>query len=217
MLVTVLEEPEDWQTPTSRFLSTGQLSDNKLEAKKAQNRSYKFHLYQGELYKKPVEGPFLLCVSANNIPKVLFEVHNGRCGSRIRGRSLALKITRTGFFWPTLSKDEVMYVKTFDACQRLSNIPQKPAATLTPVINSIPFAMFGLTWRVKNRQFNVGDLVLRMYAITRPNCKNKLSPKWEGPYKISKVVGPATYELSHLNGRLINHTWHATKLRKYYV
>ncbi|GAA0155552.1 hypothetical protein LIER_13254 [Lithospermum erythrorhizon] len=70
---------------------------------------------------------------------------------------------------------------------------------------------------VKNRQFNVGDLVLRMYSITHPNCKNKLSPKWEGPYKITKVVGPATYELSHLNGKSINHTWHATKLRKYYV
>ncbi|GAA0154140.1 hypothetical protein LIER_12209 [Lithospermum erythrorhizon] len=46
---------------------------------------------------------------------------------------------------------------------------------------------------VKNKQFRVGDLVLRMYAITHPNFKNKLSPKWEGPYK------------------------HPTKLRKYYI
>ncbi|GAA0175423.1 hypothetical protein LIER_43998 [Lithospermum erythrorhizon] len=59
--------------------------------------------------------------------------------------------------------------------------------------------------QVKNRQFKVGDLLLRMYA-------NKLSPKWEGPYKIAKVVGPETYELSHLNGKSINHTWHATIL-----
>ncbi|GAA0173287.1 hypothetical protein LIER_26939 [Lithospermum erythrorhizon] len=73
------------------------------------------------------------------------------------------------------------------------------------------------TRRVKNRQFNVGDLVMRMYAITHPNCKNKLSPNWEGPYRITKVVGPAIYELSHLNGKSINHTWHATKLHKYYV
>ncbi|GAA0170034.1 hypothetical protein LIER_24384 [Lithospermum erythrorhizon] len=34
---------------------------------------------------------------------------------------------------------------------------------------------------------------------------------------VTKVVGLATYELSYLNGKLINHTWHATKLRKYYV
>ncbi|GAA0144001.1 hypothetical protein LIER_35850 [Lithospermum erythrorhizon] len=33
----------------------------------------------------------------------------------------------------------------------------------------------------------------------------------------TKVVGPATYELLHVNGEPINHTWHATKLRKYYV
>ncbi|GAA0143842.1 hypothetical protein LIER_04431 [Lithospermum erythrorhizon] len=71
--------------------------------------------------------------------------------------------------------------------------------------------------RVKKMQFRVGDLVLRMYAITHSNCKNKLSPKWERPYKVTKVVGPATYELLHVNGKPISHTWHATKLRKYYV
>ncbi|GAA0143616.1 hypothetical protein LIER_42774 [Lithospermum erythrorhizon] len=67
-------------------------------------------MYQGELCKKAVEGSLLLCVSAGNIAKVLFEVHNGWCDSHIGGRSLAMKITRTGFFWPTLSKD-AMFAK----------------------------------------------------------------------------------------------------------
>ncbi|GAA0152368.1 hypothetical protein LIER_10869 [Lithospermum erythrorhizon] len=71
--------------------------------------------------------------------------------------------------------------------------------------------------RVKNIQLKVGDLVLRMYEITHPNCKNKLSPKWEGSYKVTKVVGPTTYELSHINRNLINHTWYAIKLHKYFI
>ncbi|GAA0145625.1 hypothetical protein LIER_05778 [Lithospermum erythrorhizon] len=36
-------------------------------------------------------------------------------------------------------------------------------------------------------------------------------------FKVTKVVGPATYELSHVNGKPISHTWHATKLCKYYI
>ncbi|GAA0167397.1 hypothetical protein LIER_22342 [Lithospermum erythrorhizon] len=32
-----------------------------------------------------------------------------------------------------------------------------------------------------------------------------------------RVVGPATYELSPVNGKPISHTWHATKLCKYYI
>ncbi|GAA0142605.1 hypothetical protein LIER_03464 [Lithospermum erythrorhizon] len=254
-------------------------------------------MYQGELHKKSVEGPLFLCVSAENIPKILFEVHNGWCGSHIGGRSLALKIKGTGFFWPTLSKDMIMYVKTCDVCKKQSTIPQKSATTITPVnkgawieelltvllsltktpshaTGETPFALvygtevvlpvkvglpsdrqrgfdeaensermkeqLNFTYelrdkalfkmvqykhlmarcyntRVKNREFMVGDLVVRMYAIAHPNCKNKLSPKWEGPYKVTKVVGPTTYELSHINGKPINHTWHATKHRKYYV
>ncbi|GAA0145744.1 hypothetical protein LIER_05868 [Lithospermum erythrorhizon] len=71
--------------------------------------------------------------------------------------------------------------------------------------------------RLKNRQFRVGDLVLRMFAIAYLNCKNKLRPKCERPYKVTKVVRPATYELSHVNRKPINHTWHSTKLCKYYI
>ncbi|GAA0144056.1 hypothetical protein LIER_35862 [Lithospermum erythrorhizon] len=101
-------------------------------------------MYQSELYKKSVDGPLLICVSVDNIPKVLFIVHTGWYGSHIGCRSLALKITRTGLFWPTLSNDTIIYEKTCDACQRLSNTSQKLATTLTPVINTIPFVMWGI-------------------------------------------------------------------------
>ncbi|GAA0152367.1 hypothetical protein LIER_10868 [Lithospermum erythrorhizon] len=95
-----------------------------------------------DLYlSSPSTTQFLDTLSAENFPKILFAVHNGWYGSHIGGRSLALKITRTGFFWPTLSKDAMMYVKTCDACHKLSIIAQKLAATLTLVISPIPLVM----------------------------------------------------------------------------
>ncbi|GAA0148385.1 hypothetical protein LIER_36709 [Lithospermum erythrorhizon] len=101
---------------------------------KVHNRSYKFHMYHGELYRKLVDGPLLVCAFADNIPKVLFEVHNGWCGNHIEGRSLVLKNTRTGFFSPALAKDALAYVKKCDACQKLSTMSERAGAALTLVV-----------------------------------------------------------------------------------
>ncbi|GAA0175317.1 hypothetical protein LIER_28509 [Lithospermum erythrorhizon] len=64
--------------------------------------------------------------------------------------------------------------------------------------------------RVKNRQFVAGDLVLRMFKASKAKDKNKLNPKWEGPKRVKKVVGPETYILEELLGKEIEHTWHET-------
>ncbi|GAA0138814.1 hypothetical protein LIER_34987 [Lithospermum erythrorhizon] len=48
---------------------------------------------------------------------------------------------------------------------------------------------------VKGRQFRMGDLVLKLYAVSHPNDVHKLSPKWEEPYRVCHVLGPGTYEL----------------------
>ncbi|GAA0144420.1 hypothetical protein LIER_42805 [Lithospermum erythrorhizon] len=46
--------------------------------------------------------------------------------------------------------------------------------------------------RVKNRQFSIGDLVLRVLEASQPKNRNKLNPKWEGPYPVRRVIGPRT-------------------------
>ncbi|GAA0168223.1 hypothetical protein LIER_22988 [Lithospermum erythrorhizon] len=70
--------------------------------------------------------------------------------------------------------------------------------------------------RVKNRKFRVGDLMLKIYSASHPKEVNKLSPKWEGPYRVSLILGPSTYELEEMDGKPVPRTWHASKLRKFY-
>ncbi|KAL0462563.1 UNVERIFIED_CONTAM: hypothetical protein Slati_0143900 [Sesamum latifolium] len=53
--------------------------------------------------------------------------------------------------------------------------------------------------RVKARHFQVGDLVLRMVDILKPI--GKLDRKWEGPYKITGIIGNGAYELEAGEGR----------------
>ncbi|KAK3038912.1 hypothetical protein RJ639_027540 [Escallonia herrerae] len=71
--------------------------------------------------------------------------------------------------------------------------------------------------RVRIRIFRVGDLVLRKLEVSDPKAAvGKLSPNWEGPYKISKVLRPGAYSLETLSGEAIPRTWNADNLRQYY-
>jgi hypothetical protein len=46
---------------------------------------------------------------------------------------------------------------------------------------------------VKETSFNVGDLVLR--RIQKTDGMHKLSAPWEGPFIVTKVISPSTYQL----------------------
>ncbi|GAA0161980.1 hypothetical protein LIER_18174 [Lithospermum erythrorhizon] len=69
--------------------------------------------------------------------------------------------------------------------------------------------------RVRNRQFRLGDW-WRLFTASHPKEQSKLSPKWEEPYRIKRILGPGTYELEDLGGKPIARAWHATKLCKYF-
>nr|KYP44215.1 Retrovirus-related Pol polyprotein from transposon 412 family [Cajanus cajan] len=75
-------------------------------------------------------------------------------------------------------------------------------------------ATFKYNTKVVPRAFVVGDLVLKRAQLTQ--MRNKLSPKWVGPYKIDDVVGKGAYRLKTLDGGKILRTWNAANLRFYY-
>ncbi|KAK4386044.1 hypothetical protein Sango_2475000 [Sesamum angolense] len=53
--------------------------------------------------------------------------------------------------------------------------------------------------RVRKREFQVGDLVLRQAGALRP--VGKLAPNWVGPYKITQIIKFGVYELEDIYGR----------------
>ncbi|XP_021728790.1 uncharacterized protein LOC110695872 [Chenopodium quinoa] len=72
--------------------------------------------------------------------------------------------------------------------------------------------------RVSKRPLKMGDLVLRkMEVVVRENEDGKLTPNWEGLYRISEEVRDGTYRLEAMNGCPIPRTWNADNLKKYFV
>jgi hypothetical protein len=58
---------------------------------------------------------------------------------------------------------------------------------------------------VRPRDFQVGDLVLRLRQDTRG--RHKLTPPWEGPFIIAKILKPGTYKLANDQGEVYNNAW----------
>ena len=68
--------------------------------------------------------------------------------------------------------------------------------------------------KVKLRQFQVGDLVMRK---AHPyELENKLSPKWTGPFRVTKAKGNGSYKLETLEGGPIPRSWNAANLKFYF-
>jgi hypothetical protein len=65
--------------------------------------------------------------------------------------------------------------------------------------------------KIRRRDFNKGDLVLRLHQDNRG--RQKLSPPWEGPYVFIKVLNPDTYKLANEDGEELTNAWNIQQLR----
>ncbi|KAK6122158.1 hypothetical protein DH2020_044099 [Rehmannia glutinosa] len=67
--------------------------------------------------------------------------------------------------------------------------------------------------KVKERRFQVGDLVLKKITGVQPN---PLKPTWEGPFRVSHVLSGGAYQLEYLSGEKFMHPWNVAYLKRYY-
>jgi hypothetical protein len=68
--------------------------------------------------------------------------------------------------------------------------------------------------KVRRRDFSEGCLVLRLCQDNRG--RHKLSPPWEGPYVVLKVLKPDTYKLANEDGEELTNAWNIQQLRRFY-
>ena len=67
---------------------------------------------------------------------------------------------------------------------------------------------------VRSRTLKVGDLVLRR-VLSREGL-HKLSPMWEGPFKVVHVSRPGAARLETQDGVPIQNAWNIQHLQKFY-
>jgi transposase InsO family protein len=68
--------------------------------------------------------------------------------------------------------------------------------------------------KIRRRDFNEGDIVLRLRQDTRG--RHKLSPPWERSDVVVKVLKPGTYKLANEDGEELTNAWNIQQLHHFY-
>ena len=144
MMVAPVGSVPSWMDPIWDYINDGTLPDDPKEAAKIRERSSKFTNHKGSLYKRGFFTPFLKCIAGEDTEYVLREVHEGICGNHIGARTLAGKVLRQGYYWPTILKDATALVKKCRICQEHFKISRLPSEPLTSITSPWPFQQWGL-------------------------------------------------------------------------
>jgi len=142
--VYALEEGDTWMTPYRRYLADGIVPTEPEEGKKVKRNAARYTLVDGILFRYGFTHPILTCVSVDECTKIMAEPHEGNCGSHVGGRSLASKVIRAGFFWPTVREDCVRYAQRCKQCQMHADWQKAPPEELRSIYSPWPFHTRGI-------------------------------------------------------------------------
>nr|XP_016505538.1 PREDICTED: uncharacterized protein LOC107823410 [Nicotiana tabacum] len=71
--------------------------------------------------------------------------------------------------------------------------------------------------KARLRYFKIGDYILKkVFQSTREANAGKLSPTWEGPYKVHGITGKGAYELETLDDKILPSNCNDVHLKRYY-
>ncbi|KAL2246834.1 UNVERIFIED_CONTAM: Retrovirus-related Pol polyprotein from transposon [Sesamum indicum] len=133
-----------WIEDIAAYLREGILPIDAGHARRIKFKAPRFALVGTQLYKRTVEGPLLKCLEDVQARYVLQEIHEGNCGNHSGARSLAQKVTRQGYFWPTLMKDCKEFVRRCEKCQKFASQIHTHAVPMIPVPITCPFDQWGI-------------------------------------------------------------------------
>nr|XP_027089516.1 uncharacterized protein LOC113710608 [Coffea arabica] len=156
VLVEVLAEPgyegeevypiypgDTWMGPLVRFLSRGELPEDRAESRKLQRKAARYAFRQGLLYKRSYLGPWLRCITPEEGDRILQDIHEGLCGAYVGFRMLVKKALLLGYFWPTMRVDAQVMVLCCPSCQHHAPEHHQPTNLMIPITSSWPFEQWG--------------------------------------------------------------------------
>ena len=101
------------------YLDQDVLPEDKSEARRIKRQALKYWLSPSkELYRKSFTDPYLYCVHPDKEQELLFEIHEGICGSHVGGRSVAHRAIFQDYWWSYMQKDAAQYVLKYEKCQK---------------------------------------------------------------------------------------------------
>ena len=107
-------------------------------------KSAAYQIIDGILFKKNYDGVLLRCLEKEDAKRVITELHDGPAGDHFSRDTIAHKILRARYYWPTLFKDVHAHVRKCDICYRCGGRQAKATGPLKLVMITEPFEQWGI-------------------------------------------------------------------------
>ena len=105
------ETVESWMSPFIRYFKQNSLPNDDKEARRIRINAPRYKMMGDELYRRGYSTPCLKCVTPIEAKTIIESTHVGTCGAHEGPKAIAQKILRTGYFWPTMTKDVITALK----------------------------------------------------------------------------------------------------------
>ncbi|WMV38314.1 hypothetical protein MTR67_031699, partial [Solanum verrucosum] len=115
------------------------------QQKKKLNHDAKFYILDEPfLFKQGVDRAVRRCIPEYEVQKVLESCHASPYGGHHVGERIVHKVLQSSFFWPSLFKDSIAFVKGCDKCQRLGTISKRHKMSLSNILEVEIFYVWGI-------------------------------------------------------------------------
>ncbi|XP_071738840.1 uncharacterized protein [Rutidosis leptorrhynchoides] len=138
MVASVEEEQLNWMEPILHYIRNDTLPSDKREARLIKERAPMYIIQNDILYRKSYYGPMMRCVGPIEAEMIVNEVHSGSCALHSGYKTIAARIMRMGYFWPSLYRYVAKIVKRCKSCQRFG-IPRELVSDNGAQIAKDPF------------------------------------------------------------------------------
>ncbi|GJX39003.1 reverse transcriptase domain-containing protein, partial [Tanacetum coccineum] len=112
------EEGECWMTPIHEYLVSGLLPKDPKESRKIRVKAPQYKLIRGNLYQRSFYTSWLHCVASPQTDDIVKEVHKGSCGFNVEPRSMVVRITKQGYYWPSMHRDAAKILQDYENARR---------------------------------------------------------------------------------------------------
>ncbi|XP_057754878.1 uncharacterized protein LOC130974141 [Arachis stenosperma] len=139
-----LSNQGSWTYPILQYLLNRTLPEDPKEGKRTKREAANYIVVAGQLYNRGFLQLLLKCIEPGDTEYILREIYEGCYSHHIGGKTLAQRVIRAGYFWPTVIRDSMQLVKNCDKCQRHANIHQAAPHQLSIISAERPFGTWGI-------------------------------------------------------------------------
>ncbi|GKA93483.1 reverse transcriptase domain-containing protein [Tanacetum coccineum] len=117
VLKVEMEEKRSWMSPIQEYLLSGLLPEDTKEARKIRIQVPQYKLIRGNMYIRSFFTPWLRCIAPLQTDKIIKEIHEGSCGFNAKPCLMVVRITKQGYYWPSMHREAAKAIQDCDKCK----------------------------------------------------------------------------------------------------